>query len=127
MAAVKIMEDDSALAARPCEAIMKSHNQIIQCTVGDGACGLDLMCMMLGLEQHEAVSNNLRIELRDYLMLHAHDPWMWTLKRWKSQCETNGRIWLLTHHKRKIVTRPMPSRSRQISCSLQTLVAPSPH
>ena len=118
MAAVEIMEDDSALAASPFEAFMKRHNRIIQGTVGAGDCGLDLMCMMLGLHQNEAVRNKLRIELRDYLMLHAHDPWMWTLKRWKSQCETNGRIWPLTQHKRKIVTRPMPSRSRQITCNL---------
>ena len=85
------------------------------------------MCMMLGLEQHEAVRTNLRIELGDYLMLPAHAPWMRTLKRWKSQCEINGRIWHFTPRKLKIVTRPMPSRSRQISCNLQNIVGSSPH
>ena len=37
------------------------------------------MCMMLGLPQQRKYSDDLQIELRDYLIIHAHEPWMWTL------------------------------------------------
>ena len=37
------------------------------------------MCMMLGIPQTQQARDDLRIELRDYLTLHAHEPWMWTL------------------------------------------------
>ena len=35
--------------------------------------------MMLGLPQQQKVRDGLRTELRDYLLIHAHEPWMWTL------------------------------------------------
>ena len=34
---------------------------------------------MLGLPQQQKVRDDLRIEPRNYLTLHAHEPWMWTL------------------------------------------------
>ena len=58
---------------------MKARNRMIQGTVGYGDCGLDLMCMMLGIPQQQKVRDDLRIELRNFLILHAHEPWMWTL------------------------------------------------
>ena len=35
--------------------------------------------MMLSLPQQAKNRDDLRIELRDYLTIHAHEPWMWTL------------------------------------------------
>ena len=53
MAAIEIFEDESTLAATEFEQFMKARNRMIQGTVGYVDCGLDLMCMMLGLHQHQ--------------------------------------------------------------------------
>ena len=45
-------------------------------TVCDGDCGLDVMCLILGIERSLYERNSLRAELSDYLLQHLHLPWM---------------------------------------------------
>ena len=45
-------------------------------TVTDGDCGIDLMCLMGGLEQNLASRIALREQLSDFLLKHLTDPWM---------------------------------------------------
>ena len=45
-------------------------------TVCDGDCGLDVMCLILGIERSLYERNSLRAELSDYLLRRLHLPWM---------------------------------------------------
>ena len=45
-------------------------------TVCDGDCGLDVMCLILGIERSLYERNSLRAELSDYLLQRLHLPWM---------------------------------------------------
>ena len=45
----------------------------VQETVADGDCGLDVMCLMLGLERNKASRNRLRHELSSWLLEQADD------------------------------------------------------
>jgi len=49
---------------------------IILGTVTDGDCGVDLMCMMIGLEQNPENRRVLREQLGDFLISEATSPWM---------------------------------------------------
>ena len=74
-------KNDTARAATPFEEFMRQRNRMVQGTIGNGDCGLDMMCQMLSLPETQEARDALRIELRDYLYLHANEPWMWVL--WK--------------------------------------------
>ena len=56
-------------------------------TVTDGDCGLDVMCLMMGVERNQPEHTPLRGELGDYLMDCMHDAWMIDILRLAS--ETN--------------------------------------
>ena len=58
------------------EAFYASIGLSVLGTVMDGDCGLDVMCMMLGLTQSLAAREALRIELSDYLISRAGELWM---------------------------------------------------
>ena len=54
----------------------------VQETVADGDCGLDVMCLMLGLERVEATRKRLRLELSDWLLQQADDEQLQDAFRW---------------------------------------------
>ena len=45
-------------------------------TICDGDCGLDVMCMILGLERTVDERTSLRDDISDYLIDRQDDPWM---------------------------------------------------
>ena len=75
-----IVEEGAAVAASDEGAqIMMFYSRLgvtVLGTVTDGDCGIDLMCLMGGLEQNLSSRIALREQLSDFLLKHLTDPWM---------------------------------------------------
>ena len=53
------------------QAIYLSFNRIVTCTVCDGDCGLDVLCLMGGLSRCRLQRDSLRTELSAFVLKHA--------------------------------------------------------
>ena len=72
MTAVAAAALDESASAALCRAVGVHYLP----TVTDGDCGLDVMCLMMGVERNLHERTSLREELSDYLMDRMHDAWM---------------------------------------------------
>ena len=66
-------------ADTPFEQYYLDRGRTVIGTVGQGDCGLDLMCIMLDMKQGPGARTLLRSQLGDYIRLHANKTWMWEL------------------------------------------------
>ena len=64
------------IAGESMEAFYQRHGQVLLPTLCDGDCGIDVMLQMIGDSNLVDNRNNLREELRDYLMERMEVGWM---------------------------------------------------